>query len=437
MSGRAAGPFSPRVALGLVLFGALSFVALLWIIGSGMDDPGPRASGAHIQGKGLTGYAALGQFLTKRGYTITPVRSQAALDQPGVLILTPEHGTTGDKLNRLVQARRGAGPTIVVLPKWLAIPLPKGNPKAKNGHVMLLDVLPPDWKGFYDNLTLQTGALETGPRPGGWSGAGLSGQLPNPKEVFSGRGQGLVPLVTGDGGGQVLAGYIADGGDYQRLRALAVDYVDTPEELEEVEEPPRFPVIFVFDADLFNNYGMGRQANAMLAEKVIQAALDGNPRKVAFDLTLAGYGRSPSLLALAFTPPFLAATLCLLLAAAVALWRAYQRFGPPVVAGRALAFGKRELVGNAAGLIQRARRLHLLGPPYADAARERLVKSLALPSRLSHEQADAAIDRALAARAPGSAPFSETTAQLRAARKPTDLLRAARQLHALERTLTR
>jgi hypothetical protein len=437
MSERGAGPFSPRVALGLVLFGALSFVALLWIIGSGMDDPGPRTSGAHIQGKGLTGYAALGQLLTKRGYTVTPVRSQAALDQPGLLILTPEHGITGDKLNRLVEARRNAGPTIVVLPKWLAIPLPKGTPKAKDGYVRLLDVMPPNWKGFYDNISLQTGALETGARPGGWSGAGLQGQLPNPSEVFSGRGAGLIPLVTGDGGGQILVGYMSDGGDYPGLRALTVDYLDRPEDLEEVADPPLYPVIFVFDADLFNNYGMSRQANALLAEKVIQAALDVSQRKVAFDLTLAGYGRSPSLLALAFTPPFLAATLCLLLAAAVALWRAYQRFGPPVVAGRALAFGKRELVGNAAGLIQRARRLHLLGAPYADAARERLVKALALPSRLSHDQADAAIDRALAARAPGSAPFSETAAQLRAARKPTDLLRAARQLHALERTLTR
>jgi hypothetical protein len=365
MSARAAGPFSPRVALGLVLFGALCFVALLWIIGSGMDNPAPRSSGAHVQGKGLTGYAALGQYLEKRGYTVTPVQSRGALDQPGVLILTPEHATNGDELSQVVEARRFTGPTIVVLPKWLAIPLPKGTPKAKDGYVRLLDVMPPNWSGFYDNIQLQSGALETGQRPGGWSGVGLSGQLPDPSEVFSGRGRGLVPLVTGDGGGQVLAGYVADGGDYPRLRALAVDYVDSPEELEEVEDPPDYPVIFVFDADLFNNYGMSRQSNALLAEKLIQAALDGDPRKVAFDLTLAGYGRSPSLLALAFTPPFLAATLCLLLAAAVALWRAYQRFGPPLIAGRALAFGKRELVGNAAGLIQRARRLHLLGAPYA------------------------------------------------------------------------
>jgi hypothetical protein len=193
----------------------------------------------------------------------------------------------------------------------------------------------------------------------------------------------------------------------------------------------------VFDADLFNNYGMSREPNARLAEQIIRASLNGEAKTVAFDLTLVGYGRSPSLLTLAFTPPYLAATLCLLLAAAVALWRAYRRFGPPLLAGQSIAFGKRALVSNAAGLIHRARRLHLLGTPYADSARERLAKSLALPTRLDHVSAEAAIDRALAARSPGSAPFSAVAANLRAARRPSDLLRAARQLHALERTLTR
>lgn len=434
MSARAAGPFSPRVALGLVLFGALCFVALLWIIGSGMDNPGPRSSDAHVQGKGLTGYAALGQFLERRGYTVKPVRSRAALDQPGLLILTPLHNTKGEELGQVVEGRRYSGPTIVVLPKWVAFPLPKGTPRAKDGYVRLLGAMPPDWKGFYDELSLAENALEIGSRPGGWNGAGLSGQLPDPKHVFSGRGESLIPLVVAESGNQTLIGYMADGGDYPRLRTLAAG----AGEPELADEPlDQYPVIFVFDADLFNNYGMSRQSNALLADKLIMAALDGEPRKVSFDLTLAGYGRSPSLLALAFTPPFLAATLCLLLAAAVALWRAYQRFGPPVVAGRALAFGKRELVGNAAGLIQRAKRLHLLGGPYADAARERLIKALALPARLSHEQAEAAIDRALLARAPESPLFSDTTARLRVARKPIDLLRAARQLHALERTLTR
>ena len=43
----------------------------------------------------------------------------------------------------------------------------------------------------------------------------------------------------------------------------------------------------------------------------------------------------------------------------------------------------------------------------------------------------------MTARAPGAPPFTATAAMLRAARRPTDMLRAARALHSLERTLTK
>ena len=90
-----------------------------------------------------------------------------------------------------------------------------------------------------------------------------------------------------------------------------------------------------------------------------------------------------------------------------------------------------------AALVRRTRRLHLIGAPYADAARERLARALALPARLDPVAVEAAIDRALAARVPGATPFSAAAAALRAARRPHDLLRAARTIHSLERTLTK
>ncbi|MFM5922792.1 MAG: DUF4350 domain-containing protein [Novosphingobium sp.] len=434
MSARQTGPFSPRVALGLVLFGMISFVALLWMIGAGMDDSAPKASGGHAMGKGLNGYAALSQYLERRGFKVSRVQSRAGLNQPSTLILTPLHFSDPKELSAVVEDHREFGPTIILLPKWLASPPRKGTKGAKDGFVRLIEAVPPEWKGFYDDIALERGALMTSQPPGAWEGAGLSGTVPAPQKVFSGRGESLVPLVFGQGTGRILAGYMADYGDYPALRDMAGKF---SEDFDPDDSTGQYPVIMVFDADLFNNWGMNRPENAMLAERLIRAASDGKPMAVAFDLTLDGYGRSQSLLTLAFRPPFLAATLCLLLAAAVALWRAFQRFGPPVLAGRSIAFGKRALVANAAGLIHRARRLRLLGAPYADAARERLVRGLALPSRLDHAAAEAAIDRALAARSPGSPPFSLVAAQLRAATRPTDMLRAARQLHALERTLTR
>lgn len=56
---------------------------------------------------------------------------------------------------------------------------------------------------------------------------------------------------------------------------------------------------------------------AQLAEKIILATMDDYDMTITFDLTLNGLGESKNLLTLAFEPPFLAATLCLLFAALV------------------------------------------------------------------------------------------------------------------------
>ena len=465
--------FTPRGALALVLFGALSFVALLWMIGSGMADPEPGAKGSHVNGKGLDGYAAFAGYLEQRGYAVKKIQSRGALRRGGLLVLTPTHSSSPEELAAVIDERRDQGPTILIMPKWIAAPLDKVNPKAKakKGFVQLVEAIAPNWRGFHDEVGVRIDPLAQTATGKGWRGFGTTGTLPDATRVLSGGGGRLVPLVGVGNNRMALAGYFADGGDYPALREVATEAEPGPDEEANTEpadqpsdeyaaDPPpeplvipidtasaaplydpekyadAYPVIVVFEPDLLNNYGMAQQANAVLGERLIQAALDGEDKAVSFDLTLDGYGRSQNLLELAFKPPFLAATLCLLLAGMVALWRAFNRFGPPLLTGRSIAFGKYALVSNAAGLLRRARRLHLVGAPYADAARERLVKALALPARLDPAQAEKAIDRALAARDPSATPFSAAAAQLRAAKGPRNLLRAAQLLHSLERTLT-
>ncbi|MDE2435279.1 MAG: DUF4350 domain-containing protein [Sphingomonadales bacterium] len=430
-----ANPFSPRVALALVVVGVAAFFALLWLIGSGLSDRQANNGGSHAAAKGLTGFAAFHQYLGRRGWQVSLVKSRGALAQPGVLVLTPPAQTDTKQLNHVVERRRNAGPTVVVVPKWTAYPIPRLRPEVRDGWVELAGQNVADWKGFYDDIALSLDKARTRKARTSWAGADQAGTLPDAAPVLSGAGPRLVPLVEATGSGRILAAYIADGGDYPRLRALASRA--EPDRNDGGMAVYRYPVIFVFEPDLIDNYGFNSPANAAVGERILSAALNGEDRKVSFDLTFNGFGRSRSLLSLAFQPPFLAATLCLMLAALVLGWRAFNRFGPPLAATRALAFGKRALVSNTAGLIRRAGRLHLIGAPYADAARDRLARALALPHRLDPAQTEAAIDRALASRAPDSPSFAATAATLRAARRPTDMLRAARTLHSLERTLTK
>ncbi|PKB19149.1 hypothetical protein B0I00_1378 [Novosphingobium kunmingense] len=431
---RTAAPFSPRAALAVVTGGIVLFFLVLWLIGSGMGERKTNNGGAHAGSKGLTGYAAFAGYLAQRGFTVTTVRSAAALRQPGALVLTPPAGADPKDLERVVLRRRSFGPTLIVVPKWNAMPPPVNRPDAKTGWVMILGAGQPHWPGFYDDIYLALDRQRPRQARPRWSGAGLDGTLPDGSAVASGRGDRLIPLVATQGDARVLAAYVADGGDYPGLRALAL--ADEPP-VDEDEAHGDYPVIFVFEPDLIDNYGLSRAENALLGERIVAAALEGGERRVAFDLTFNGFARSRNLLTLAFEPPFLAATLCLMLAALVLGWRAFNRFGPALLTGRALAFGKTALVANAAGLIRRTRRLHLIGGPYADAAQGRLSRALALPARLGGAETEAAIDRALAARKVDGPAFSVTAAALRRARRPTDLLRAARTLHRLERTLTK
>lgn len=426
-------PFNPRVVLAMVVFGALVFVALLWMIGSGMASGSTNRGSGHAGSMGLNGYAALADFAGRRGIPVRKVRSKASLDDEGLLVLTPPHFADGEDIGQIIANRRYAGPTLLIVPKWLSVPVPAfmRDAKVKPGWVLLGESSPPLWgealEGM-DDLDLQMAG--EGASSARWSGLYRSGSLPEAGQVQTVHSSRIQPLVR-DGDGHTLAGYLADDGYYPRLaNAAGADPGDGQDE-------DIFPVVIVAEPDLLNNYGMASRERAMLALKLIELASGGEERAVNFDLTLNGLSRSSNLLTLAFTPPFLAATLCLLIAAVALAWRAFARFGPARQGGRAIAFGKRALVANAAGLIRRSRRLHLIAAPYADRARERLARMLALPRLADAQATEAAIDRALAARRGDAAAFSTIAARLRAARRPNEILKAAQDLHSLERMLKR
>jgi hypothetical protein len=371
----------------------------------------------------------MADYLEARGYQVRRAQDEGVFDAPGLLVLTPPQGADGAKLDRILEQRRGQGPTLIILPKWIAAPVPAGVSGAKRGWVQLASARSPRWEDFLDDVGVQLAPLGGG--SAAWQGGGVAGRLPAPAHFQSGSGARVFPLVTTPKDGRVLAAWLDDGDGYAELRDMAPGSLAQASETADL-----YPVVLVFEPDLFDNYGMADVANARLAEKLI-AAIGANGGRINFDLTLNGHVRSANLLTLAFTPPFLAATLCLLIAALVAGWRAFLRFGPPRRTPRAIAFGKRALVANTAGLIRRTGRRHLIAGPYVLAVRERIGRLLTLPRMGDAAATDAAIDRALAVRAPGAPSFSETAARLAAARRPHDLMAAARDLHALERKLQR
>lgn len=427
MSAARTATFNPRVVLGMVLFGALAFFAMLWFIGAGETGRGENDGGAHAGARGLNGYAALARLLEDDGLTVTLSRNTGGHDTTDLLVLTPPHFTDAAELQGILDARRYSGPTLVILPKWYATEAPASlTSEARQGWVTLNGSSPPGWPMEFDEpyrLEAEAGKLE-GAAPH-WRGLGNSGALPEPAQSVHIGESDLVPLVT-NRSGRPLAGYVDDQGWYPVLDEAAGRTVSDSDS----RDSDRWSVVFVAEPDLLNNYGMADRARADLARDLVQLAMEGEDLGVTFDLTLNGIGQTQNLLTLAFTPPFLAATLCLLLALLVVGWRAFRRFGPPVEEERAIAFGKARLVANSAGFIQRTGRMHLLAAPFAALIAARVARLLRL-----RRADEAEIDDALRRRGAGEQAFSTAAEQLRAARSRPELLRTARALKDIERNL--
>ena len=408
--------------MGLVGVGAVAFLVLLYAIGAGLTGGG-NDGGAHALSKGLTGYAGLASVLESTGSEVVRARDPGRLGDAGLLVLTPPHDADRAEVAKIVKAHRYVGPTLVVMPKWVQIPV--GGAAAKPGWVALAGTRRALWTGsLAKGLDLELGRVEQADF--GLGGRALSLGDGNAMQSLAIAKDAAIPLVTGSHETTLVA-YLNDAGSYPALdRWSGWDPSDDPDD-------DLFPLVIVAEPDLLNNRGLASKPVALAALMLLRRVRDGDKGPVIFDVTLNGLGRARNLLTLAFTPPFLAATLALLLAALAVAWRGFIRFGPPRVAARTIAYGKTALVENSAGLIRRAGRIGLLGAPYAALVTHRTLRALGLPPGSD----PGAIDSAQARRGLAGAAFTAEATALAAARKPADLVRHAAALQTIEKALTR
>ncbi|RIV81647.1 DUF4350 domain-containing protein [Aurantiacibacter xanthus] len=406
----AKSPFRPGTVALVLLVGAVSFLLLLFAMAHGLDGSSERDGRAHAKSRGLDGYAGFVSLLENSGHTVSLSYSEGNLDDYGLLVLTPRFDTDGEELAKIIEQRRYMGPTMLVLPKWIAMPIPDSVPvEAEPGWVVLANATTPSW---FDALGLGEGAELAIGETGGFSGLGYEGTLPDGTNVMAlvEPGESTIEPLVVDREGDMLAGLL---------------YADDD----------AWPLVIVFEPDLVNNWGMADETRARLADAFVHAAEEDEDLALTFDMTLPGLAKTENLLTLAFTPPFLAATLCLILAALLVAWRAFQRFGPPFAEAPAMAQGKRQLAMNGAALLARLKRWHLLGAPYAALVAQRIASRLSLREP-EGEAREHAIDRALIRAGHEGESFGHWATILREASKPADILRASRALRSIERTLT-
>ncbi|MGH6957404.1 MAG: hypothetical protein ACREEW_12140, partial [Caulobacteraceae bacterium] len=276
----------------------------------------------------------------------------------GLLIVTPEVGGHSDP-----SSLGFGGPVLVVLPKWRA-----GADPERIGWGLKAGLLPPvDMPGE----GLLAGLAVT--RRKGVANAILSGAVGSPlagvrlqtgaiDSMQTLSGKGWTPVLVDETGAAVLA------------------------------EAPGRDVFVLAEPDLLDTQGLG-DARTLAAAVAIVRGLRAGDGPVIFDATLNGYKLERNPLRLMFDPPFLAVTLCLIAALALAGFQGFCRFGAVRRAGRAIAFGKEALVDNSAQLVRLAGREAKMAPAYAALTRKAAARAVGAPRTLSGDSLTDFLDR--------------------------------------------
>ena len=422
-------PFARGTVLLMVAIGFAAFLGLLYAIGAGGSLRPTDNGAAHGASASSVGYAALGRLLEKTGTQVQYGRSPSALQGQDLLIVTPEPSADPMELAALVNQRAFAGPTIIILPKWTVTPeegLKSGWVRLDSPFValqssqVLSELIPVQTKiEGLDNAFIPVSFIQ--PEQPQNRGAMMKQAL---KSRITITGDRLKTVIADGPTGKARVAVIDDGGWYPSLDAGATQ---TPDDDPQIERG-RYPVVIVADADLMNNLGLANRDTARQALQLIDAAYSGGGQKVVFDLTQNGLGTSDNLLSVAFRPPFLAAVICLALAAIAFGWIAFHRFGPALAEAQPFGFGKTALINSSAGLIRRMGRDHLVAPAYADLVRDRAARALGLPPALASEEVEARL--AMVAPDSDGRNFEALVAAMRAARARPDISAAARALNA-------
>lgn len=417
---KADSPFSRTTILALVIVGCVAFFGMLYSLGSGNPLINEGDEKGHAASKSLVGYYALADLLRANGASVDLSRTPGGANSASVLVITPEMFSDWEDVDALISAHRFYGPTLVILPKWFTLP----DPDLERNWVRLLETSPIE--AVINGTMLKTKVAEVDTAQNSLQSGFGSG--PKAPELLATMARNAVyPMVRDRISGRPVIGYIDDG-NYDWLNGLTRRDSGVQSDSEGYDDYyGNQPIVIAADPDLFNNKGLADKQTALHALRIIAAIDDGRQLPIIFDLTANGLSRSENLLTLAFRPPFVAATICFLVAAFMVGWVAFTRFAPPMMAGRVIDFGKETLVRNSAATMRMLRREHLLREPYANLIRRIAMRRLSLPISLDA----AAVDARLDAETPNDvAPFTVRRAQLLSAKKPQDIAAASAALHA-------
>jgi hypothetical protein len=380
-------PFNRRTVFWGVLASLLAAAGFVLLSTYAPDFRLGQQGGPSALSKSGTGFAGLVELMTLMDDEPETARSIDELYSDSLVVVTISPQSDPEALKEILEARSGSE-TLFVLPKWTTAPLP-GHEGWEMQFGRLSAGTVDQWLVRFVETKIGTEKVTVDrlAAPGGRFAA------PAPKDLqWAAADDALISAGPG--------------------RGVLIKAKDEP-----------FYVLT--DPDLLDNAALKDPDRAAAAIGLIDM-IRPNSDPVIFDLTLHGANRKHDLLKLLIEPPFLALTLSILAASALAVLHGLGRFGPPAPETRAIPFGKRALVETTATLMRRAGRLDGLGGRYAAQMRQRAGQLLGAP----HGMQGDALGQWLAARDKGDTDgYAARARATRDAANEADLTTAAKQLH--------
>lgn len=399
----AAAIFNPRTIILLVILGVFSFGAFFTLSGFSGDLKSGNNGGAHALSKSAVGYGGLLHLLKQNDNTVDVSRSYVLRDDAkyAVRIVSLTGGWFSNDLEEMVLDT----PTLIIMPKWRT----RKHPKQK-GWVQRLNKPNPDIINLKQLANMLEPVVEDiefmrseeqGEKIAIFASASLGTDedinFYNFERLQIIEGEGLIPIIASDIG--ILVGQIPD-----------------------------TEIYILSDPDFMNTTGLAQADRAEFAYSILQMIEEvTGANGYVFDLSLHGFVRSQNLIKLALTPPFLAATLCLLAMGFLIAWQAKSRFGDPARASGNLAMGKLSLIMNAAGFIKLAGREYKMAADYADLTRKIALDTLHIPSALPEKDKTKRLDT-YSKYASADTDWTDLNAEKASPENANDLMRNARKL---------
>ena len=389
---------TPVAGVLMVVVGVFAFCALLVLFTYASSLETGNNGGGHALSKSAIGFSGLAEGLKDLGEPVLISRHRLPPGRhAGLYVLTPPL-TAADKD---VNPMGFEGPVLVVLPKWIAGPDPKHRGWVAAGAPAPTAFLGKDTLFVKAQVARRSGVSRPvitsvgGPFPAGRTFAfGPTDALQTMDLV---AWKGWTPVLTDEHGATVLA------------------------------KAPWGPAYLLSDPDLLDNQGL-KDLTTFSGAIALVNGLRAENGPAIFDVTLNGLGHNRSALNLMFDPPFLAVTLCLATAAALAGFQAFCRFGPARRETRALAHGKEALADNTATLVRMAGKEAAMGEPYAVLTRDLAARAVGAPRSLTGEALTAFLDR-LGQRRGSADSLGVLSVTARTAGDRGRLLAAARRLY--------